>query len=244
MMDNGTWMATEEGQCWLRALRGLARGLTYPDAGWVATLLDGQWPAALVEALEPLCLPSDGVRQTIWGLPADPAAALHDLQVEYTYLFINTVPHVPAPPYASAYSRQGLLMGEQAEAVLLAYRQAGLTLAKDYHDLPDHLAAELEFLAWLGEQAVAACEADDEEQAQTWLSRQRVFLHEQVHSWLPEFCQRVEGAARMPFYRELARLAEPLLSVVPRPMSSHRFSRRKANNDQSDAYRYRPVPRL
>jgi len=221
MMDDGMWWTTERRRCWLAALRGLARGFTYPDAGWVATLLDGQWPATLAQVLEPLGLPADGVRQAIEALPADLAAALQALQVEYTYLFINAVPRVPAPPYASAYTAQGLLMGEQAEAVLLAYRQAGLTLAKDYHDLPDHLAAELEFLAWLGEQAVAAHEAGEDEQAQAWLSQQRVFLHEQVQPWLPTFCQRVEEAARMPFYRNLARLAEPLLSATPTLMSSH-----------------------
>jgi len=214
------WWLTEEGECWLAVLKGLARGFTYPDAEWVTTLLDGQWPATLVKVLEPLRLPADGVQQAIEALPADPAAALQALQVEYTYLFINAVPHVPAPPYASAYMGEGLLMGEPAEAAVRAYRQAGLVLAEDYHDLPDHLAAELEFLAWLGEQAVAAYEVGDEEQARTWIAQQQAFLQQQVQPWLPAFCRRVEKAARIPFYRELARLAEQVLSATPPLMPS------------------------
>ncbi|MGQ9627112.1 MAG: TorD/DmsD family molecular chaperone [Anaerolineae bacterium] len=214
-MDEGMNWATEKRRLWLATLRGLARGFTYPDARWVATLLDGQWPSALAEVLKPLGFSADEVRQAIETLPADPAAALQALQVEYTYLFINAVPHVPAPPYASAYMGQGLLMGEPAETALRTYRRAGLTLAEDYHDLPDHLAAEMEFLAWLGEQALEAHEAGDEEQAREWVAQQKVFWRGQMQPWLAAFCQRVEEAARIPFYRALARLAEPLLSVAP-----------------------------
>jgi len=214
MNDNGRG-TTESTRLWLAALRGLARGFTYPDTGWVATLLDGQWPEALAAVLEPLGLSAEGVRQAIETLPEELEVALQALQVEYTYLFINAVPHVPAPPYASAYTAQGLLMGEPAEAALVAYRQAGLALAGDYRDLPDHLAAELEFLAWLGEQALAAQESGDEEQAGLRQAQQQAFLNQQVRPWLSAFCRRVKEAARLPFYRELAHLAEPLLSVVP-----------------------------
>lgn len=217
MTDNGPWAATEEGQCWLAALRGLARGFTYPDRDWVATLLDRQWPEALAGVLEPLGLSAEGIQQAIAALPQEEEAALLALEVEYTYLFINAVPHVPAPPYASAYTGQGLLMGEPAEAALVAYRQAGLTLAEGYRDLPDHVAAELEFLAWLGEQAVAAQESGDEERAGLRLAQQQAFLNQQVRPWLPAFCRRVKKTARLPFYRELARLAELLVAVVPTP---------------------------
>ncbi|MFN3763239.1 MAG: molecular chaperone [Anaerolineae bacterium] len=206
---------TESTPLWLAALRGLARGFTYPDDDWVATLLDGQWPEALAAVLEPLGLSAGEIGQAINALPEGPEAALQALQVEYTYLFINAVPHVPAPPYASAYAGEGLLMGEPAEAALVAYRRAGLALANDYHDLPDHIAAELEFLAWLGEQAVAAQESGDEEQAGQWWTQFRAFLNQQVRPWVPAFCRRVEEAARLPFYRELAHLTALLLSVIP-----------------------------
>jgi TorA maturation chaperone TorD len=217
--DNGRG-TTESTRFWLAALRGLARGFTYPDAGWVATLLNGQWPTVLAGVLDPLGLSAKGVRQAIETLPEELEVALQALQVEYTYLFINAVPHVPAPPYASAYTGQGLLMGVPAEAALVAYRQAGLALADDYRDLPDHVAAELEFLAWLGEQALAAQESGDEEQAGRHLAQQQAFLSQQVQPWLPAFCQRVEQAARLPFYRELARLVEPLLAAIPLSLSA------------------------
>ncbi len=217
MSDNGAGKQVQLSAERAAALRGLARGFSYPDAAWVETLLDGQWPQALAEVLEPLGVATTGLRRAVDALPADPAAALRALEVEYTCLFISAVPHLPAPPYASAYTEQGLLMGEPAEAALVAYRQAGLALAVDYRDLPDHVAAELEFLAWLGEQALAAKGAGDETSAQARLAQQQAFLEQQVQPWLPRFCRRVIEAARLPFYRELARLASALLAAAPAP---------------------------
>jgi len=219
-MNDAAWWAGEDGCCWLAALRGLARGLGYPDAEWVAVLLDGWWPMTFAAVLELLGVSADGIQQAIKALPAETAAALEALQIEYTYLFINAVPHVPAPPYASAYTGEGLLMGEPAEAALLAYRRAGLVLARDYHELPDHLAAELEFLAWLGEQIAEAYGTGDEESARMWTAQQQSFLRRQVQPWLSSFCRRVEEVARIPFYRELARLIGPVLSAVTVPAPS------------------------
>jgi len=42
-----------------------------------------------------------------------------------------------------------------------------------------------------------------------------------MRPWLPAFCQRVEQAARLPFYRELARLVEPLLAAIPLSLSAY-----------------------
>lgn len=198
-------------------LRGLARAFTYPDRSWVASLLGGQWLEALDSVLASLGVSATGLRRAVEALPESPAAALRVLEVEYTYLFINAIPHVPAPPYASAYTAQGLLMGEPAEAAVVAYRQAGLALSSDYRDLPDHLATELEFLAWLGEQAQDALEAGDEALAWSRLAQREVFLERQVNPWLSHFCWRVVEAARLPFYRELARLALALLPTILTP---------------------------
>lgn len=218
MTGNRVYATTEEGQCWSTALYGLARGIAYPNTEWVITLLDSRWPDALANVLHPLGLSEVGVRQAIEALPTNPEAALQALQVEYTYLFINAVPRLPAPPYASAYADRGLLMGKPAEDALYAYRQAGLILAEEYDDLPDHLAAELQFLAWLGEQANVAHNVGDEGQVQALAAQQQTFLEQQVRSWLPEFCQRVDQAARIPFYREIVRLIQALLLVVPTPV--------------------------
>ena len=209
---------TSDGQRWAAAVRGLARGFTYPDADWISALLDGRWPTALAEVLAPLGMRTRKVARAVKTLPTEPATALQALQVEYTYLFINGVPHAPAPPYASAHMGQRRLMGEPAETALRAYRQAGLALVENCDVLPDHLAAELEFLAWLGEQAIAAWESGDEEQGRARADQQRTFLQDHLRLWAPTFCRRAEKAARIPFYRELARLADKVLGIAPAPV--------------------------
>jgi len=209
--------AIEERRSRQAAIRGLARGFSYPDAGWVESLLSGQWPEAFRRVLDFLGISTEGLERAIAVLPEELAAALQALQVEYTRLFINAVPHVPAPPYASAYFGQGMLMNEPAETALQAYRRAELDLAEDFGDLPDHLAAELEFLSRLEEQTIEAQEKGETERAQNWADQKEDFLSRQLKPWLPEFGRRVEEAARMSFYPELVKLAKLVLEKSPEP---------------------------
>lgn len=134
---------------------------------------------------------------------------LTGLQIEYTYLFINTVPHVPAPPYESAYTGPSLLMGEPVSQVLRAYREAGLTMHDDYDALPDHIAAELEFVSYLVQQEVAVAKLDPGE-AEAWQARQRDFIAGHLLSWGPPFVKRVMEGARRPFYIQVAKLTDAL----------------------------------
>jgi putative dimethyl sulfoxide reductase chaperone len=69
---------------------------------------------------------------------------LEALPVDYTRLFIG--PFSPlAPPYESVY-RGGEVMGASTAAVMGLYRMAGFDLSGDFHEAPDHIAAELEFV--------------------------------------------------------------------------------------------------
>jgi TorA maturation chaperone TorD len=135
---------------------------------------------------------------------------LFDLRIEYTYLFINAVPHLPAPPYESAYSGLGLLMGEPVSQVLSAYREAGLDMGDARGLLPDHVVAELEFMAFLAGQEAATAQ-DAPAQARAWQARQQRFLAEHLLCWSPAFLTRIEKHARRPFYVQIADLTAALL---------------------------------
>jgi TorA maturation chaperone TorD len=74
---------------------------------------------------------------------------LESLQLEYTRLFINAVPHVIAPPYASVYlDGDGSVQGKSTEKIRDYYRSCGLDIADDVEP-PDHLQHQLAFLAEL-----------------------------------------------------------------------------------------------
>jgi TorA maturation chaperone TorD len=154
-------------------LLALSRLFSYPH----------QWPQAGDLALlgpEP---------DRTWPGPGEPAG-LVGLQSRYVALFINALPQVPCPPYGSCYL-EGTLMGQSTVAIARLYRDYGL----ETPEMPDHLAVELEFLAFLTHPASRARPEDVR------------LLWGHIQDWTPEFFRRVEEHDREGFYDRLARLA-------------------------------------
>jgi len=143
-------------------------------------------------------------------IPEDQAEqALRTLEIEYNRLFVG--PGRPqAPPYESVYrDSRGLVMGPAAREVERRYAEAGLALEPDYHDLPDHVATELGFMAYLATQEAEA----QGEDTLAWLDRERTFLRDHLTVWLPRFCQRVWETSQHPFYAALAELTMTFVSL-------------------------------
>ena len=111
---------------------------------------------------------------------------LDELRIEYTRLFINAVPHVTVPPYASVYlDGSGILQGPTTERTRDFYREHGYDLASETEPA-DHLALELDFLAALtGEGQVEA---------------EEVFLRTLFRPWFTRFKERCMQEVRHPFY--------------------------------------------
>ena len=109
---------------------------------------------------------------------------LEDLQVEYTRLFINGVPHVAAPPYGSVYLEK-TLRGSYSDKLLSFYRSLGYNLT-EHADLPDSIVHQLEFLSFLAEDQNRAGEEE--------------FLAHFFLPWYPSFASRVKEEAQHPFY--------------------------------------------
>ena len=107
------------------------------------------------------------------------------LQIEYTRLFINGVPHVVAPPYGSVYLDKSL-QGLHAAKTLTYYREKGCDMAEG-SDLPDHIVHELEFLSHLAE------DGD--------LEGEKEFLQNYFLAWFPAFKNRLLNEAHHPYYR-------------------------------------------
>jgi TorA maturation chaperone TorD len=133
---------------------------------------------------------------------------LQSLLVDYTRLFLGPA-HTLAQPYGSVWmdARQAL-MQESTLALTALYEEGGFEVADDFRDLPDHIAAELEFLyLLLFRRAEAARNADAA--AAAWLDAlQRRFLDEHLGRWAPPFTAAVREGAQSAFYRELAALTD------------------------------------
>jgi TorA maturation chaperone TorD len=134
------------------------------------------------------------------ALRGDDATLLARLRVEYARLFLMNV-----PPYGSVYADPDLMLnGEVAVAVERAYAEAGFSAAAvPRAGAPDHVGAEMAFMAHLATAEAAALERGRGEDA-PWRARQRRFLERHLAAVLAPFAQAVARDARHPFYRAVA----------------------------------------
>lgn len=172
-----------------------------PDKALSGKLVD------LVEKLGQVCPPA---RKAINGADQHVLKAenLEDLKVEFARLFVGPY-NVPAPPYGSVYMEPGRrIMGNSTLDVVKRYRRAGLDMAEDFKDAPDHVTAELEFLHFLTVKEIeAASQGDVNRLVDSLLSRQ-AFLEDHLGAWVSEFTSAVNENAENAFYKYLARATE------------------------------------
>lgn len=151
------------------------------------------------------------------------AFAAQDLQtllVDYTRLFIG--PSQPmAMPYASFWLTDDASKRHEATmAVLDFYEQGGFDVSDDFRELPDHVAAELEFLYLLifsRNQAQPGSSADELSAANALHHR---FVTDHLAAWIGRFAAAIRAGADTAFYRELAEFTERFVRLeADRPRS-------------------------
>ena len=142
-----------------------------------------------------------------------------DLTLVYQRLFLGPArPRVY--PYESCYRDPARrLAGRWAEQVAAQYAAEGLTAAAGPSDgsghglLPDHIAAELAFMAYMTDREANALAAGDQDTAERCRRQQASFLQLHLLAWAPEFCRQVQHATQHPFYTSLARLLADWLAL-------------------------------
>ena len=136
---------------------------------------------------------------------------LDELLKEYSRLFIGPF-QLEAPPFGSVYlESEGRLMGQSTADVKRIYQECGLSISPDFHSPPDHVAAELEFLAYLGFQE----ESSRDEQQSTFFREQRaLFLRRHIGYWFPMLADNIEKYTIQDFYLKLSRLTRQFLDLV------------------------------
>jgi len=116
------------------------------------------------------------------------------LQSEYTRLFISGYPRTCCPPYESFY-REGRLLGEANLEVQEMYKEWGMAVDPA---LADHIATELEFLAFLW----SARKLPSIEQKAIRAANQ--FLTDHLFVWGPLFACDLRNNTTLQFYRLIA----------------------------------------
>ena len=130
------------------------------------------------------------------------------LLLDYTRLFLGPT-HIIAKPYGSVWlERDKALMGDSTMAVQNLYREGGFDMDEEFHELPDHIAAELEFLYLLIYRENEAHRDAKPEALAAKAALRRRFLGEHLGRWIGPFTAAVRTGAQSGFYRELAVLTD------------------------------------
>lgn len=127
-----------------------------------------------------------------------------DRGVEFARLFLGPQ-HPAAVPYASFYlSETRQLMTEITIQVRGYYLDAGMAVTGLHRVPDDHIALELEFMAYLADEGVRNLESGDAVAASAAVARLENFYHVHLTKWVPLFADRVQEGAESDFYRGTA----------------------------------------
>ena len=147
-----------------------------------------------------------------FDLPIDEGTDWVEVEYDFNRLFVGPAA-IPAPPYASAYAEDPLLMGKRTLEVRDAYRALGLVVPDQNATPDDHLAFELDAVAALG-----VVEDESFEPVRTW------FISDHMCGWIPLFAKAV---------REQPDVSQPVRMAVDALTSWLESARIEASPDKS-----------
>lgn len=158
---------------------GLAAAFSYPGTG----PRDGSWEARLPGTLARRARKVGRAR----------------LETEHIRLFVNAVPEVPCPPYASWYL-EGQLVGHAATRLRRLYRRCGIDVREE---APDHIAVQLAFAAAMMESTAVSAGA---------YAIEPELILSGLREWTPRFFEDVRQADRTGFYAAAANACQEALA--------------------------------
>lgn len=134
-----------------------------------------------------------------------------ELAGEYGFLFHGAGGHCSVPPYESVYTSEQNTLCQQSEQEIRKLMEGhGLAISDKFCEPADHIAVEMEFMAYLagltaGAAAVSSGKTD------TLLEQQQGFMADHLMKWLPQFTAGCQNAGGTGFYAAASRLALELI---------------------------------
>ena len=185
--------------------RVLSRCFSYPDKELIE-LFDSARVEEFFHSWRLLGLNDETITQVTSWLAGfdDREAALSELEKEFIRLFARPYPEVLVQPYGSVYvNSERLIWGRSTAEVARLYEAAGLGMNESFHDIPDHIAAELEFASYLIAEQLKSDEHGSPP-AEQLPTLEKKLLTEHLHKWAPAFFSRVVECSSAGFYQAAA----------------------------------------
>ena len=141
------------------------------------------------------------------------AEGAESILLDYSRLFLGPS-HAIVKPYGSVWLEdQNTLMRDSTMAVVEMYQEGGFEMDEDFRELPDHIAAELEFLYLLIYRENEAHRNGEPEALNAATGLKKRFLDEQLGLWIGPFTAAVKAGAQSGFYRQLAELTDRFVKM-------------------------------
>ncbi|MBQ8662518.1 MAG: anaerobic sulfite reductase subunit AsrA [Eubacterium sp.] len=141
----------------------------------------------------------------------DAGETLDDLAADYakTFLGAGSADGAAAFPYESVYtSPKRIMMQDAWNQVCDIYETKGIERNEAANELlEDHIAMEMEFMAYLCD------ETSQYTETLAGLEEQREFLNKHLLNWAPEFCLDIKVHADTEFYRMVGQLTTGFLQL-------------------------------
>lgn len=136
------------------------------------------------------------------SLSGDAPLSLDELRAEHGNVFGLVLPR-ECPPYETEYcsSAEAFFRAQQLADIAGFYQAFGLQTTQACPERPDHLALELEFMAFLLRKERLA---ETAEQANICADAQRSFLRDHLAWWVPSFAAGLRRKAESGFYATAA----------------------------------------
>jgi TorA maturation chaperone TorD len=144
-------------------------------------------------------------------LSGDAPLSLDDLRAAHMDVF-GLVLSRECPPYETEYcsSAEAFFRAQQLADIAGFYHAFGLQTAQASPERPDHLALELEFMAFLLRKERLA---DTAEQASVCADAQRSFFRDHLAWWVPSFASGLRRKAESGFYAIVAQVLAAFMPV-------------------------------
>jgi len=198
----------------------LAQALNYPDRDLEDKISNGAFGQDLAESLRPFS--RNGLLKKVEALkepgseeavPENREQRLLQLERDYTWMCFASKPRL-VYLFESVY-REGRLLQESTFEIARLYYEAGLKVNEGFQLPPDHIAVELEFMAYLSYQEAEALRRGDGEKGHYARQIQEAVLEKHLRLFGLSFSERMETHAKTDFYRIMARVLRESLASEP-----------------------------
>ena len=131
-----------------------------------------------------------------------------ELDIEYANLFLGVKGKPPHPSESVYTTEDHLLMQKARDEVMFAYRAAGVDKVTEFREPEDHIAIELQFMAFLCEKTARAFKARNRMDVEKFLKMQEDFLIKHLSLWVPGLTKDILESGTVEFYRGAAKILD------------------------------------